>query len=293
MGAESDIEWTDATWNPTRGCTKISPGCKNCYAEAFAERFRGTDGHPYEDGFDPRMVPAQLALPLTWAKPRKVFVNSMSDLFMAEVADEYLEAVFGVMHAAGHHTFQVLTKRAERMRSFMASATAERCAAELCAGEYVDNGVFRSAGFRRDRLEHLPPGWAWPPRNVWLGVSVEDRKYGVPRIEHLRATPAAVRFLSVEPLLEDLGELDLTSIGWVIVGGESGNGARPLNIAWVRRIVAQARAQRVPVFVKQLGARPLDELGHTPLRIKHRKGAEPNEWPHDLRVQEFPEVRHA
>lgn len=291
MSDNSTIEWTDATWNPTRGCTKVSPGCKHCYASTFAERFRGVDGHPYEDGFDPRMVPAQLALPLVWRKPKRVFVNSMSDLFMDEVADEYLEAVFGVMQAAGHHTFQVLTKRAERMRAFMSGASAERCAAELCAGEYIDLGVFRSPEGRRDRLKHDPPGWTWPPRNAWLGVSVEDRKYGVPRIEHLRATPAAVRFLSVEPQLEDLGELDLSGIHWVIVGGESGIGARPLNVAWARRVVEQARAQRVPVFVKQLGRKPMAESGLVPLHLKHRKGADPSEWPEDLRVQEWPEGR--
>lgn len=288
MSGNSTIEWTDATWNPTRGCTKVSPGCKHCYASTFAERFRGVDGHPYEDGFDPRMVPAQLALPLVWRKPKRVFVNSMSDLFMDEVADEYLEAVFGVMQAAGHHTFQVLTKRAERMRAFMSGASAERCAAELCAGEYIDLGVFRSPEGCRNRLEHDPPGWAWPPRNVWLGVSVEDRKYGLPRIEHLRATPAALRFLSIEPLLEDLGAFDLAGIGWVIVGSESGLGARPMDPAWADSIVEQCEAAGVPCFVKQIASPQARRNGD-------RKGKEPRFWPPRRSgrpwPRQFPEVR--
>jgi protein gp37 len=191
MSEHSSIEWTDSTWNPVRGCTKVSPGCAHCYAETFAERFRGVPGHPYEHGFDPRLVPEKLAEPLRWQLPRMVFVNSMSDLFHEAVPDEYIVRVARVMAAARWHTFQVLTKRSERMRDLLQS-----------------------------RLE-----FASKARNVWWGVSVENQKHGLPRIQHVRDAPACVRFLSIEPLLEDLGPLNLTSIGWVIVGGESGPGA--------------------------------------------------------------------
>src|ERR1043166_5033748 len=174
MSQHSEIEWTDATWNPVRGCTKITPGCDHCYAATFAERFRGVPGHPYEQGFDLRLVREKLAEPLRWRKPRRVFVNSMSDLFHEGVSDDYILEVVGVMAAASWHTFQVLTKRAERMRQLL-----------------------QGKGFPFANLGH-----------IWWGVSVENRKHGLPRIEHLRAAPAAMRFLSVEPLLEDLGPLN-------------------------------------------------------------------------------------
>jgi protein gp37 len=215
----SAIEWTDATWNPVRGCTKISPGCKHCYAETFAQRFRGVPGHPYEQGFDLRLVPEKLYEPLRWKEPRNVFVNSMSDLFHEDVPSDYIGAVAGVMQMADWHTFQVLTKRADRLRELLSGNL--RFAAEL--------------------------------RNVWWGVSVEDRRYGFPRIAELRAAPARTRFLSVEPLLEDLGEIDLEGIHWVIVGGESGPGARPLDPVWVRRVRDQCVANGVPFFFKQWG----------------------------------------
>src|SRR5947209_9031445 len=202
MSLNSQIEWTDATWNPVRGCTKISPGCKHCYAETFAERFRGVKGHPYEQGFDLRLVPEKLTEPFTWRSSKLVFVNSMSDLFQPGVPDGYAEAVSQVMVEANWHTYQVLTKRSERLRDLL-------------------NG----------RLE-----FAAKRKHIWWGVSVEDRKYGLPRIEHLRESPAAIRFLSVEPLLENLGEIDLTGISWVIVGGESGPGARPIEKEWVLSI---------------------------------------------------------
>src|SRR4051794_4577144 len=195
MSDRSTIEWTDATWNPVRGCTKISPGCAHCYAETFAERFRGVPGHPYQQGFDLRLVPEKLAEPLRWASPRMVFVNSMSDLFHKDVPDDYILAVSRVMRLADWHTYQVLTKRSERMRDLL-----------------------------RTKLREV----AEEP-HIWWGVSVEDSRHGLPRIDHLRSAPARVRFLSVEPLLEDLGPLDLTGIGWVILGGESGVGARPLD----------------------------------------------------------------
>ncbi len=174
MSIDSSIEWTDATWNPVRGCTKISPGCKNCYAETFAERFRGVPGHPYEQGFDLRLVPGKLAEPLRWDKSRMIFVNSMSDLFHENVPDSYILRVAKVMSLGYWHTFQVLTKRSARLKDML-------------------NGCLRPNA----ELEH-----------IWWGVSVEDRKYGVPRIQDLRASPAIVKFLSVEPLLEDLGRVD-------------------------------------------------------------------------------------
>ena len=219
MSQNSSIEWTDATWNPVRGCTKISPGCKHCYAETFAERFRGVKGHPYEQGFDLRLVPEKLAEPLRWRKSKMIFVNSMSDLFHDEVPGNYIVAVAQVMVAAKWHTYQVLTKRSERLRKLL--NTKLRFAAEQ--------------------------------RHIWWGVSVEDKKYGLPRIEDLRNADATVRFLSVEPLLEDLGKLDLRGIDWMIVGGESGAGARPMKKEWVLSLRDQCKGSGVPFFFKQWG----------------------------------------
>ncbi|HMD99735.1 MAG TPA: phage Gp37/Gp68 family protein [Terriglobia bacterium] len=219
MSLGTSIEWTDATWNPVRGCTKIAAGCAHCYAEAFAERFRGVKGHPYEQGFDLRLVPEKLEDPLRWPKPKRVFVNSMSDFFHPGIPDDYVDAITQVMIAARWHTFQVLTKRAERMGAMLST-----------------------------RLRH-----AATHAHIWWGVSVENRRDGLPRIDHLRAAPAAVRFLSVEPLLEDLGELNLAGIGWVIVGGESGPGARPMDEKWVLSIRDQCRRAGVPFFFKQWG----------------------------------------
>jgi protein gp37 len=231
---KTDIEWTDATWNPVRGCTKISPGCKHCYAAVFAERWRGIPGHAYEQGFDLRLVPDKLAEPLKWRTSRRIFVNSMSDLFHEQVPDEYVAAVFGVMAACPQHTFQVLTKRAARMHALLSGELPELCDS---ACRYLDSiGYERGCGSAFDAELPLP--------NAWLGVSVEDRKYGLPRIDELRATPAAVRFLSIEPLLEDLGQIDLAGIDWVIVGGESGHGARPMHPDWVRNIRDKVLALR-------------------------------------------------
>ncbi|QJW96873.1 DUF5131 family protein [Frigoriglobus tundricola] len=245
MSDHSSIEWTDATWNPVRGCTKISPGCARCYASTFAERFRGVKGHPYEQGFDLRLVPEKLADPFLWTARRRVFVNSMSDLFHADVPDEYIERVARVMAAADWHTYQVLTKRSERMADLL--RTKLRFAADL--------------------------------PHVWWGVSVENRRHGLPRIDHLRAAPAAVRFLSVEPLLEDLGRVDLTGIHWVIVGGESGHGARPMAADWVRALRDRCEASGVSFFFKQWGGvrksaagRQLDARTHDdqpPVRDAH------------------------
>lgn len=214
MSIQSSIEWTNATWNPVRGCTKISPGCKHCYAETFSERFRGVPGHPFEQGFDLRLVPSALELPLTWKQGRLIFVNSMSDLFQDGVSDEYIERVFDVMRRASQHQFQVLTKRAARMAMFT-------------------------------RTRKVPP-------NVWMGVSVENAKY-TERIEHLVTVPAKVRFLSVEPLLGPIPKLPLRGLQWVIVGGESGPKSRPMEPAWVMSIRDQCVSRDVPFFFKQWG----------------------------------------
>ncbi len=219
MSDNSKIEWTDATWNPVRGCRKISPGCKHCYAETFAERFRGVPGHPYSQGFDLKLVPEKLAEPLRWRTPRTIFVNSMSDLFQDGIPDAYIVAVARVMALANWHTFQILTKRSERMRDLLSTKLAFAA-----------------------QLPHL-----------WWGVSVEDRRYGLPRVQHLRQAPARVRFLSVEPLLENLGTIDLTGMDWVIVGGESGHGARPMHEEWVLSIRDQCRRSGTAFFFKQWG----------------------------------------
>jgi protein gp37 len=219
MSEHSSIEWTDATWNPIRGCTQISPGCAHCYAETFAERFRGVPGHPYEQGFDLKLIPEKLAEPFRWAKPKRVFVNSMSDLFHERVPDDFIKAVVDVMTLAHWHTYQVLTKRSRRMSDLLSGPLSEAAASE----------------------------------RIWWGVSVENRNHGLPRIDHLRQSPAKVRFLSIEPLLEDLGEIDLSGISWAIVGGESGHGARPMEKEWVLSIRDQCQTHGVPFFFKQWG----------------------------------------
>ena len=214
MAERSSIEWTEATWNPVTGCTKVSPGCGHCYAEAFAERFRGVPGHPYERGFELQLRPERLEQPLTWRQPRLVFVNSMSDLFHEDVPEDYIREVFKVMRKAHWHTFQILTKRSQR-------------------------------------LVELSPRLRWP-KNVWMGVSVENQRWAC-RIDHLRKVPAKVRFLSCEPLLGPL-RLDLHGIGWVIVGGESGPRARTMRPEWVRDIRRQCEQAGVAFFFKQWGA---------------------------------------
>src|SRR5579871_2766809 len=214
MAANSKIEWTDATWNPVRGCTKISPGCKHCYAERFAERFRGVQGHPFEQGFDLRLVPEKMNAPLRWKSPQRIFVNSMSDLFHDDVPLPYIQRVFAVMNQAGWHQYQVLTKRAER-------------------------------------LEEVSSQLPWAP-HIWMGVSVENKDY-LWRIDHLRKTNAHIKFLSVEPLLGPLGKIALRGIDWVIVGGESGPGARPMEASWVTDIKDQCLRAGVAFFFKQWG----------------------------------------
>jgi protein gp37 len=285
MSDNSHIEWTDATWNPVTGCTKVSAGCDNCYAETFAERFRGVPGHHFEQGFDMVLRPGRLDHPLRWRRPRRVFVNSMSDLFHEAIPDEYIARVFGVMAAAHQHTFQVLTKRHGRMRSLLGSQDFQADVFSV-----VDN-LGETGLYDED-------GW-WPLLNVWLGVSVEDQRWADIRIPALLDTPAAVRWISAEPLL---GPVDLNrwllyqcpqcdrsaawtdgrslaagdevdeywcqtcgaetplvgceqpGLNWVVTGGESGGGARPMHPDWARSLRAQCTAAGVPFLFKQWGA---------------------------------------
>jgi protein gp37 len=299
----TSIAWTDATWNPLRGCARVSEGCRFCYAEGVSARFSGP-GLPYEGlaKMTPqgprwtgaiRLVPEVLDQPLRWRRPRRIFVNSMSDLFHEDVPDSFIRAVFTSMAQARQHTFQILTKRAARMRELLS----------------------RWAGSRLTLRE----GYGTVLPNVWLGVSVEDQRAADDRIPELLATPAAVRFLSCEPLLGPVdvsralrphlvdradgtlhwndepgiehhrgGTWDTRPIGWVIVGGESGRGARLMDEAWARSLVEQYRVAGVPVFVKQLGSVWARESKHWP--HGDSKGGDPEEWPEDLRVREMPEV---
>ncbi len=301
MSTKSSIEWTDATWNPVRGCTKISPGCKHCYAETFAERWRGVPGHPYEQGFDLRLVPEKLKEPLNWKKSRRVFVNSMSDLFQDGVPFEYVDKVFAVMAIASKHTFQVLTKRPERMLEYCSDTRLYQRIHERC----------------KDLLGYYHPSRPainssdLPLPNVWLGVSAENQEYWDERLDFLGRTPAAVRFVSYEPALGPIAVGNAFDdppegsaygkIGWVIVGGESGPGARSFDIQWARSMVQQCKAAGVACFVKQLGSKPFEIVGHgffpnspghpSPVnypKFISRKGGDMAEWPEDLRVREFP-----
>lgn len=331
MSDKSKIQWTDATWNPVTGCTKVSSGCTNCYAETFSERFRGTPGHYFENGFDVQLRPAKLDQPLRWRKPRRIFINSMSDLFHEDVPDEFIDRVFAVMALARRHTFQLLTKRPQRMREYLSSAEdrivetiafeADPLLAHLEATEMGGNWQGPQIGDEgrvelRGYFEDIEMPWPLP--NVMLGVSVEDQRSADERIPLLLDTPAAVRFLSCEPLL---GRVQLgvggeffdygcgrdaqgnPRIDWVICGGESGPKARPCDVAWMRSIVGQCKRSDVPVFVKQLGSNPRTQcLGctcvgdemfscvHARLRLGDRKGGDTAHWPPDLCVREFPEV---
>jgi protein gp37 len=251
MSEHSAIEWTDATWNPVRGCKKVSPGCDHCYAERFAERWRGIAGHAYEAGFDPRYVPDQLTEPLRWKTPRNVFVNSMSDLLQGAFSDDIIDRVFAVMAiCAMHetkpsHTFQILTKRSDRMMRYTRTNVAElRRRLGRIAGQLMEDGDAWA-----DMVSTRMP---WPLPNVHLGVSVESPEY-MGRITDLKFSEAAVRFLSLEPLLADMGTLDLAGIHWVIVGGESGPGARPMDLNWARHVRDQCEYEHVPFFFKQVG----------------------------------------
>jgi protein gp37 len=245
MSSTTTIEWTEATWNPVTGCRKVSEGCDNCYAETFAERWRGIPGHPFEQGFDVRLWPDRLTLPLRWRKARVVFVNSMSDLWIDEVDHLYAARVFAVMALAGRHTFQLLTKRPGRMASVVSSQGFRR-AVDDEVSRLVADGAVEPIGSMR-----------WPLPNVWLGVSVETQRWAEIRLPKLVETPAAVRFASCEPLL---GPLDLSvwlgqGLDWVIVGGESGPRFRPMDRDWVRSLRDQCQAAGVAFFFKQVGGR--------------------------------------
>jgi protein gp37 len=310
----TSIEWTDATWNPVTGCSKVSPGCAHCYAETVAGRFWPQQYvHTVEHGFisvrdydgermdgrlrqftDVMTHEDRLDQPMRWQKPRRIFVNSMSDLFHEDVSDAFIDRVFAVMSRSERHTFQILTKRPERMRAYLSDP--DRFCSVLDAWTRLPRRA------NRHTIER------WPLPNVWLGTSVENQHFADERIPLLLQTPAAVRFLSLEPLLE---QVDLTNylwtipgarlngLHWLIVGGESGPGARPFDVAWARWTIAQGRSAGVPVFVKQLGANVASsEVASSELApfisrakpLKDRKGGDPSEWPEDLRVRQFPEA---
>ena len=241
MGQLSRIEWTNATWNPVTGCTKIGPGCVNCYAERFAERWRGIEGHPYEQGFDLRQWPSRLRQPASWKKPRMIFVNSMSDLFHKKIDRAYIDRVFDEMESVDRHVYQILTKRSSLMRDY------------VCR-RYSGGSV---------------------PSHIWLGVSVEDAAHKG-RIEHLRRISSPARFISFEPLLGQIGKVDLSGIAWVIVGGESGPRARPMQQSWALELRDLCNAAGVAFFFKQWGgARP--KSGGRLL-----EGEEWNGFPHEV-----------
>lgn len=294
MGEQTAIEWAESTWNPVTGCDRVSPGCDHCYALSLSARLKAmgqpkyqTDGRPETSGpgFGVTVHPDELDRPLSWAKPRRVFVCSMSDLFHPQVPDAFIASVFAVMAVADRHTFQVLTKRPQRVQSLLTSATFATRVAEIGREHYIgDQAGWRRAGRLLTRGEALP--------NVWLGVSVEDQQRADQRIPQLLDTPAAIRFLSAEPLL---GLLDLFRlldwgcdgshrwcdpdriIDWVIVGGESGPGARPMHPAWARQLVRQCQQAGVAVFMKQLGS----HFGRDHHKLDH--------FPSDLQVREYPD----
>lgn len=234
MGYKSDIEWTDATWNPVTGCTKVTRGCDNCYAERFAERFRGVVGHPFERGFDLTLRPERLSQPLSWKRQRMIFVNSMSDLFHKEIPLEFVDRVFETMEMADWHIFQILTKRSSLMRDYLSKRY----------------------------------GSALAPQHIWCGVSVEDERASA-RIQHLKASPVSIRFLSIEPLLGPIRDMDLDGISWVIVGGESGPKSRPVEESWVIDIRNLCEARGVPFFFKQWGGRTPKSGGRLLEGIEH------------------------
>ncbi|HKY58344.1 MAG TPA: phage Gp37/Gp68 family protein [Aeromicrobium sp.] len=301
MSDKTGIEWTDATWNPVTGCTKVSPGCDHCYAETLAERFRGTPGHYFEQGFDVQLRPDKLDLPLRWRKPKRVFVNSMSDLFHDDVPADYIARVWAVMALTPQHTYQVLTKRHSRMRSLLRDQTAFETVVRAEINHRLDSGTPYPAAW--DPQAH---DLEWPLPNVWLGVSVENQQWANIRIPALLDTPAAVRFLSCEPLL---GPVDLTQhthdchayfshtsdqtcicggnldgLHWVIVGGESGRGARPMHPDWARSLRDQCTAAGVPFLFKQWGAHvtvgQMTEVGSSGWELRNGLG-----WPEETLVR--------
>ena len=291
---DTTIEWTDKTWNPTTGCDKISPGCAHCYAEGVAKRFWGdrkfSDVQFHED---------RLLQPLSWKKPQRIFVNSMSDLFHKKVTDEQLDQIFAVMALTLRHTYQVLTKRPERMQNYLRSDAKQRIRRTA-----VDIG--RKLNLTAAFEPYETCQYDWPLPNVWLGVTTENQKTANERIPFLRHCPAAIRFLSCEPLLEPIelfdvdGEVSLAFqamyeremlfpadvIDWVIIGGESGHKARACKVDWIRSIVAQCQLAEVPVFVKQLGSYPVENFGK--LELASKKGGDITEFPPELQIRQFP-----
>jgi protein gp37 len=245
MSSQSKIEWTEQTWNPATGCDKVSPGCKHCYAEIMAGRLKAMKASGYQNGFDITLQPHRLDQPLKRKKPTVYFVNSMSDLFHEDIPDDYIDQVFEVIRQTPHHTYQILTKRAYRLPKY-----------------FVDKQC---------------------PSNVWLGVTVEDKKHGVPRIQYLQKIKASVRFVSVEPLLEDIGPVDFSGIHWVIVGGESGSRARPMQSEWAENVRLHAKAAGAAYFFKQWGTWGADGVK----RAKQLNGRKLNGKIYD----EYPEIR--
>ena len=235
MAIKSDIGWTNSSWNPVTGCDKVSAGCDNCYAESFSERFRGVKGHHFKNGFDLQLRPERLLLPFDWKKPRKIFVNSMSDLFHKGVPDEYVAMAFWTMESNPRHTFQVLTKRSSLLRDFV--------------------------------NKRFPDSAKPAPDHILLGVSIENSDNLV-RLRHLKETNAAKKFISFEPLLGSVGTIDLAGIDWVIMGGESGHGFRKVDISWLREIRDQCTEQKVALFFKQWGGRT-SKIGGNELDGKH------------------------
>lgn len=285
MADKTAIEWTDATWNPVTGCTQVSPGCDHCYALTLSERFRGTPGHYFENGFDVQLRPDKLDQPLRWKKPRRIFVNSMSDLFHDDIPTDYIAKVFAVMAAASQHTFQLLTKRHGRMRSLLSSDEFRRMTKDEYSKMQLADGALASKGIMRGRPLVINE---FPSRNVWLGVSVENQQWANIRIPALLDTPAAVRFLSCEPLLGPVSLFENTRIDtgtlvdWVIVGGESGRSARPMQASWARQLRDECARYDIAFHFKQWGAYGPDGI----LRPKHDNGRELDGRTWD----EFPEV---
>lgn len=323
----TDIEWTDTVWNPVRGCSKVSKGCENCYAMRQAHRFSGP-GKPYEGltkivrGKGPqwlgiaRPVPEMLDRPLRWRAPRRVFVNSMSDLFHEDIPFGFIDRVFAVMAITPWHTYQILTKRPERMAAYSRSRKA--AFDNLNSWEHPVQEAIEKIINERSTPEDAGL-WGWPLPNVWLGTSTENQETYDGRVAHLQDAPAAIRFLSVEPLLGPIILGDLSGIGWLITGGESGPRARPCNVEWIRSIVGECQESGTAVFVKQLGAHPTDRNDRftdgqdpldtdywpdgvappdaywpmhqgeqCPITLSDNKGGDIEEWPEDLCVREFP-----
>lgn len=301
MGENTTIQWTDATWNPVRGCSMAKGselgGCLNCYAAAQAVRFAG-DGGPFQ-GFARRtengprwtgkveLVEKHLTDPLHWKQPKLIFVNSMSDLFHEGLPDEAIDQVFAVMALASHHTFQTLTKRADRMADYFPAAFDR-------IDDLIDKLKPNARWNGNAHQAHKTLGMGSPLPNVWLGVSIEDFPTWDARVHLLKQTPAVVRFISYEPALADLGAVDMNGIDWLIIGGESGPGARPFDIAWARNTIAQCKDAGVACFVKQIGRYP-NGSGFPDLdyRKRDKKGGEMTDWPADIRVREYPLVTPA